>query len=448
MSLAVLSHNAAPAHRRCLGSSPKRRAMALPVTWAPLLAAASISSSHAQEALRSALSLDRTLEYQRRPVVNLQPAAMHLGPVGLNLSLYERTTFDDNVSLSGTDPRSDTSLAAGVRFGLSWQPSANSTIQFGSEMGYIGYLNKTRNGGLEVSPDSTLAYSLTTGDVTWTVYDQLEYSRQVSADSSLANLASLPRLSNTAGFRTSWRPTVWTLETGYSHNITFSDTEAYEYLNRSSEYFFGRVGRSLFEGTQVGVDASGNLTDYEISTQNNSHGFSVGAFAEWQVLRTLLLTARGGPSISYYPSASVGEGTSQLNSYYLGLEAAHQLTAYIHHSLSLNRDVQPGFSQGSTYVEQLKSSYQVSWAMTDWVSLSAFVAYETGSQPLQTVLPGDVLLTTAEKFTRTSFGPQVSWRLTRNCSANLSYSHGIRDSDLPGRSYRNNTVSLQLGYSL
>ena len=405
-----------------------------------------VNSTQAQEALRSALSLDRTLEQRSEDRLVLRPAGPHLGPLALTLGLYERTSYDDNVNLSQADTKSDTTVSVGIHLGVDGSVTETSALHFGTSVGYAHYLEGTRNGGLEVQPDSALTYQISLAEITLTLFDQLSYSRQVITEGALANLGTLPRMENTVGARISWAPGRWHLEQGYSHNSYSSDRSAFNYLNRSSEYLFLRAGWSLAESTQIGIESSGTSTSYQVAVENNNYNISVGPYAEWQIGSSVRLSLRGGPTFTVFDSNPSSSSNSTLDSYFLGFDGTHQLTEFVTHRLNLVRDVQAGLNQGSAYIEQLRVGYSVTWAMTPWVNLGASVAWETGRQPLAVALPGNLMAQAQEKFDRYTVGPQLSWQATDHFTLSLSYTLGVRHSSLAARDYRSHSMSLQLSY--
>ena len=401
----------------------------------------------AQEALRSVLALDRTLEQYQRAPVDLRPDQSHLGPVQLSLGLYTGIGADDNLNLSQVNPRSDIYLRAGLNLGFSWAPTGQSEVRFATGLGYVHYVDQTRNEGLQITPDSALTYAISLDEVTVTLFDQFNYTQDVNTDAAFANVTSLARLENTIGARVAWNPNQWTLQAGYSHNAYVASDAGSDYLNRSSEYFFGRGGWRFAEATGAGLETSYSVTAYRVAVRNSNHRASVGAYADWQLWPALKLTLRGGPSFAVFDSnRATGEG-STLSSYYMGLDAAHQLTDFFSHHIGLARDVQPGLNQGSAYIEQFTANYSISWALTRWIGLTASLTYENGSQPLPKILPGGFTVETLEEFNRCGSGLQASWQVTDHLTGSVNYQYWVRESNLPGRGYTDNSVSFNLAYT-
>ncbi len=185
--------------------------------------------------------------------------------------------------------------------------------------------------------------------------------RRWSTEAALSDLATFPHFDNTIGLRASWLPNQWLVEGGYSHNNYFSDSSSLSYLDRSSEYFFGRGAWRFAEVTQAGLEASASLTNYRQSSQNDSWSISLGPYAEWQITQSIYATLRGGPTLYMFESGGSSAQGSDLSSYYLGLQVNQQLTSYLSHHLGIQRDVSLGVNQGGDYIEQFVASYSVSY---------------------------------------------------------------------------------------
>ncbi len=430
-------------------SLPGRHSVPVPALSGVLTLLLGASPLHAQEALRSALLLDRSIEQRPPQAAGSAPVAEgpHLGPVGLTLSLYERASYEDNISLLERSPRPDTILGSGAKVGLDWAATERSSLRFGTEVGYIEYLRNRQNSGIEIQPDSALTYQVTASDLVVTLFDQLSYSRRVLTEGALANVTSLPRLNNTIGARLAWSPGRWSLEQSYSHNTFIAESKAFEYLNRSSDFLFLRAGWGFTEATRAGLEASATLTAYDVSKANDNHAISLGPFAELQILPTLRVTARGGPSRTYFDSSQAGAASATLRAYFLGGELTQQLTPFLSHTLNVTRDVQPGLYQGSSYIEELRTGYTVNWALTAWMTAGLSLFWESGKQPFPVQAAPNALILVPESYDRYGLGPSLGWRFTDHFSLNVGYAHTDRHSTLRGRGYQSNSTSLQLSYS-
>jgi hypothetical protein len=253
-------------------------------------------------------------------------------------------------------------------------------------------------------------------------------------------------LDNTAGLRAEWDPGKWTFQSGYSHTIYFSESASANYLNHSSEDFFFRGGRRFAEDTEFGVEASGSLTSYESSLQSDSQSVSFGGYADWQLRPAVQLTLRGGPTIYFFDSSGTNNPASTLNSYYVVGQVIHQLTDYITQTLNIERDVQLGLNQGSSYIEQLTANYSISWRLTQALTVGMNLDYESGNQPLPFSV-GPFILQRKENYNRYGGGLQLTWQATDKFSTTFSYTYWDRESNIAGRAYTENLVSLGATYT-
>ncbi len=414
------------------------------------MAVLAAGSAPAQEALRNSLAVDQTLAPQNE-VVNSGPDRPHLGPVQFSLNLYSSVELEDNINATEANPKSDAVLHNGFYTGLFWPATEQSDISLNAGIGYAHYLKYSQNDRLELAPNSALTWNLLLDDVTVALYDQFSYSQQVVTQGALSDLATFPVFDNTTGLRATWTPDQWLLSAGYSHDEYFSDLNSLAYLNRSSEYFFARGAWRFAENTQAGLEASASLTSYQIAVQSGNTSISVGPFVEWQITQAIHATLRGGPTFYLFDAQGSSSQSSVLNSYYLNLQLNQQLTDFVSHEFSLQREVSLGLNQGGNFLEQLTASYSLTWALTPRISLSASGTYEHGTQTFQSeliVAEGlAFLLNQTEVYDHYAVGPTVTWQATDKLSAKLSYNYYLRDSNLAGRGYRQNDLSLGLTYS-
>lgn len=441
-SLTRYNHSNRPSRSRCL--TRRKRPIGKPLS---ILLLALPAAARGQDALFSALSLDKSVSPQTNAIVDLSRAQSHIGPVQANTSAFVAMSYDDNINQAQFSPESDFIFSLGTTLDFIWPATDQSELRFGSGISYLNYLRSTQNSGLQITPDSALTYSVTIEDWQLTAFDQFSYQREVVTEAALANVTTLPRLNNTAGLRAEWDPGKWTLQTGYSHSDNISTgSAANDFLNYSSEYFFGRAGRRLAEQTEFGVEASGSLTSYESASQNDSQSASFGAYADWQLRPAIHLELRGGPTLYFFNKSSAGQQTSALNSYYLVVQVSHQINDYLSQSLNIERDVQLGLNPGSSYIEQLSIYYSPSWQLTHALAATFTVTYESGNQPLGSANP-PFIVSENENYSRYGGGFQFSWQANDRLRTNLSYSFWNRQSNIAGRAYTENLVSLGATYT-
>lgn len=411
-------------------------------------------SASAQEALISALSIDPSITPPQNEAVIWGPDQAFLGPVRTSFGVFAGGQYNDNINGSEDSPEGDTILSAGVNLGLLWPATDNSALRFGAAIGYLLYLKHPADSGLEIAPDSALTWRIGFGDAILSLYDQFSYLQQAVEEPALANVATLPRLDNTIGARLSWEPNQWLLEGGYSFDYFVSPSTIDNYLDRDSQYFYTRDAWRFAENTQAGIEASASLTDYLESTEGSVRSLSVGPYGQWQVTQATYATGRVGEVFNFFDSSGPGMPASSLSSYYFGVDINNTPADFLSDRISVTRETGLGVNPGSGYVEETTGTASFSLSITPRVSLDGSVTYQRGNQPLEsaTVNPYafgfPVLLqeTVKENFDYYGGGPTLTWRMTNKFSTRLNYSIWRRASNLPGRAFSQNIVTLNLNY--
>jgi hypothetical protein len=407
-------------------------------------------TAQAQDALRSAISLEPVIAPTQAAAVDLRPDRPHIGPVDFTLGVYTGLELNDNVNSSQVDPQSDLLLRGGVTTGLFWPATIQSELRFGASFGYVHYLRKSQYDHLEAAPDSALSWAIGFDDGTITFFDQFSYSQQVLAESAIAGYATFPRLNNTVGTRVDWLPGRWALEMGYSHNDFFSDSTQFEYLNSSSEYFFARGAWRFAETTQAGLEASSSFTSYQLKSQTGNYSVSFGPYTDWQITQSLHASLRGGPVIYVFDSQPTSSQGKTLDAYYIGFDVSHRLTDFLSHRIGIQRDVRQGLNHGGSYIQELVANYSVTLSLTQRISMSAGFTYEQGTQPFETPINtpfGTIFIQSIENYDRYGTTLSASWQATEKLSATLAYNHYLRDSNISGYGYTVNTLSLNVSFT-
>jgi len=384
----------------------------------------------AQEALRTAVAEDNA--YRTRNAAETRPADnLRAGPVNFAASMNYDLEWNDNVYLDPSGLESDFIQRPRADLHATWPATKDSQLTFGMGLGYEFYLDHSDLNRLLITPDSELAWDINWQDSVFTVYDNFQYSQDVISQGGLSGTAEYPRIENTAGLRNRWFPDRYIFELGFSHYNFIAQSSTYDYQNRSSEQMYGRAAYRVAEATHAGVESSGSLTYYESDSNRDNQSISVGPFVEWQVTRTLQVTARGG-YVTYLSTS-----TNELSSYYLGLKARHQLTDHYSHGLSVDREVRQGVNEGSEYNELLTIRYFGNWAFHRNLTLGGNFFYEHSKEPQYGV---------SEKYDRYGATTTLTWRMSKHFSTSLIYRFTDKNSNLADNDYQQNVITLSGRY--
>lgn len=391
----------------------------------------------AQDALRTAVRGDRSYEARNAPDYAPRDERMRIGPVNLSVGVSYGLEWNDNVNLTSANPESDLIHRPGMNLRAVWPATKESTLSVGVGIGYEKYMDNSDLDGLNISPDSELAWDISIEDWRITFHDHMSYSRDAISEASLSGTGEFPRFENTVGVRTHWRPNRYAFEAGYAHVNFISDSSGFDDLTHTSEQFFSRLAYHVAEVTRVGVEASGEITDYDSADRDDNQNVSVGPFVEWQLMRDLRVSLRGGFVTYFFDSGATTNQNSNLNTYYFALSVDHQLTDHISHGLSIVRSVRQGLNEGSDVTEDLVMRYNISWAFHRRASLSVSPYFERGTTARYGV---------EEVYDRFGADLGISYRLTNHLMANLGYRYTKRESNFAGNDYLQNSVTFSASY--
>jgi putative beta-barrel porin BBP2 len=406
------------------------------ITCASSILFVELGVAPAQEALRTALDADQAYRARNAPQAR-EAAQLRAGPVLFDASLSYSLQWRDNVQYVSSDSHDDYVHRIQANGHAFWPATKDSTLSLGLGVGYEAYMNNSDLNRAFVAPDSELAWDIPVKDFVFTLYDRFSYSEDVASQGALSGVSEFPRFENTAGLRARWYPNKYLFELGYAHYNFFATSSEFDYLERSSEQFFGRAGYRLTSATQIGLEASGSLNNYNDSTQQDNTSASVGPFIEWQITPAIQLGLRGGYVTYSYDKSALNRTTSDTSSYYFGFSANHQWTDHITHGVTASRDYQQGINQGSQAIELYTVQYHLTWAFHHRASISGNFLYEHGTEPL---------LGINQKYDRYGTGATLGYQIFRHLSSSLGYQFLTKDANSSSQDYDENTVTFNLTY--
>ena len=391
------------------------------------------ASLYSQQALTSAVEGDRA--YRSRSSPQTPPYdRLKAGPVTFDVGLAYALDWNDNIRYASSSLEDDFIHRPQLNLRAVWPAKEHSSLSFGVGIGYLKYMKNSDLDRFVVTPDSELAWDIRVKDCVFTLYDRFQYSQDVLSQGALSGTAEFPRIENTAGARGRWYLERYLFELGYGHYNFFAESSDYAYLNRSSELLFGRAAYRFAQATHAGVETSSSLTSYDPASRSDNTSVSVGPFVEWQITRAIRLSLRGGYVFYFFDPSQLDPQGHDLSSWYAGIEANHQLTKYVTHGLTASREASQGINLNSEFMELLSVRYFLSWAFYRHARFTGDFLYEHGSEP-QT-----------EEYDRFGFGAGLNYQLLRRLSAGVLYRLYNKDSDFNSFDYRQNGVTLSVGY--
>jgi len=401
----------------------------------------SAASLPAQDALQTAVQLDRS--YEQRATGRFLPPeeAIRTGPVTYAVTLGYGIEFNDNIFYQRHNREADWIHTPQATVRATWQPTRDSVLSIGTGVGYRKYMDHSDQDRFYVTPDTALFYDLPVRDWVITLYEQASYSQDVLSQGALSGVPEFSRFENTIGFRALWQPEQYVLAFGYAHYNFVSEGKRFSYLDRASEQVFLRLGYRWAELSQFGLEVSGALTRFSSDLRGDNRNLSAGPYVIWQITEATHLTLRGGTTYYEFDADAFTPRDRTLNSWYLGLDVRNRLTDYLVHSLSVQRLVQQGVNRGpgyfSDFIEILSAQYRATWAFHEQGTAGLDLLYEHSSEPRGGI---------DETYDRYGIGLSTRWQFTRRLFATLAYRFTLKDSDSDIFDYRMNLASLRLDY--
>jgi len=396
----------------------------------------------AQDALRSALESDAAARLRNEPVVGPSTNVLRWGAATFDIGLSYSLEATDNSTFVETDRSKDLIQRPLLTLGVRVQISPRARLDFRTGVGYEDYIDNSVEDTFFI-PGSELALDVRVGNAVVTFFDRFHYSQEVAERGALSGVGSFPELENVVGLRSVWNFDRWVYQAGYSHLNVFMigdsgrGTEDFSFLERAEEQFFGRVGYNFENPVVLGIEATGNLADYEAEVQRDYYTVSAGPYLTWTAADALVIALRGGVAYTVFSGTNGFSEEEDLTSYYAGVDIDHRLTDHIRYGFSATHNIEPGISLESDYIETTRLELDIEWRMTRSLILGSLIFGEAAEEV------GDA---ETEQYRRFGISIGPIYHVSRHFSFFGRYAFTLKDSDLEERSYRENRATIGVTY--
>lgn len=345
--------------------------------------------------------------------------------------------YYDNLNLSEDKPVEDMYISPMLGVGFLWQLSQNTSLQFDMGVGYRWYLNNPSVNMINMAPNSRLDYRIRIKDLLeLSLYDRFTVIGDAIGLPDAAgqqNIQNFQRFNNTTGITANWNLVRQvSLQNGYSFTMDRSMSGTFKNLDRNDHSFFTGVfsPTHFWPALTVGMNGSYSITDYLQRQQNNSHSWTIGPVAQLQLTRSIFLDASVGYSVSNFDNSGSIQDTSDFKGITYQGGIRHQVNRVMNHQLRAGRSVSLGFS--SNYTKTDFYQYSVTLEMIRKLKIDTSFSYE---QVNVSGIPG-------EDAQRYIFYLGTGYAFAKNWNAAIAYQYAQRESDVLGRSYKQNRVTL------
>ncbi len=401
-----------------------------------LLCAPGVTRS--QDAVRPSLAGEASSEARRQDIEHI-PYNLLVGPIRFRFSATMGIEYNDNISLAQHDEKQDDLIfRPQVNFNAVWPITQLNTLRFDIGIGYSAYVQHSGNNtnGILVTPGSQLAFDIFVGDFRINIHDRMSVQQDPITQPQLNNTADYGRFENTAGISVLWDLNKVLLTIGYDHYNFVATNSAFDYLNRNAEILSGSLSVAATNTTNVGVEGNGVFTYYDQMVLNDARTFSGGGFVETQLSSYLRVRGAAGYQWMNFDNNGLVADQNDLSDYYANVLITHRLNATLSQSVAAGHESQLGVN--SNYIALNYIRHTITWNIIRNTLLTTEFFYEDANDS------GGFF---DEHFSRVGAAGTVGFQLTPHVTLGLRYQYTQKDSNVPGRNYIQNRVSVDGTYS-
>jgi hypothetical protein len=417
------------------------------VNWADAvlaLLAGSQMAARGQEAVRMSIASEQAAEAQHKAATSVGYYNLQLGPTAWNFGAGLGMQYDSNVYLTEDNPQGDFIFSPQISTRMVWSVSDQNSINLALGGGYQAYVENPKLDRFFITPNSVLSFDLYAGDFKIDLHDRFSITENTYQDPTVVGSGDYSQLQNALGVATVWDLNKGIVNFGYDHvnydslnggNSQSSGGQPSGY----SEVLSTSAGYALKPGMLLGVELGGSLITYTTTTTNtpysNANQWNVGGFYDAPLTEYIHVTAHAGYT-DYLPESSGATTTiSDFPGMYGQLDITHRVNQYVAYTLSVGRTLNLAYYGGT--IDRYFAHWQANWQILQKLTLGTSFSYEQGSE----------LSSGGETYTQYGPGISLSRAITAKLTTSLTYQYYWRDSNLAGRNYTLQIVSLNLNYT-
>jgi len=391
----------------------------------------------AQDAVRPSLAGEAAAEARRQSIEQI-PYNLLLGPVRFRFSITTGVEYNDNINLAERNKQDDIIFRPQFNINAIWPVTQLNTLRLDLGMGYSFYVNHPENdtNGVLISPGSQLAFDIFVQDFRINIHDRFSLQQDPTDEIQLSNVVDYGRFENTFGVSVLWDLNKAVLTFGYDHYTYISTTDTFSYLDRNAEILSFSAYFALTSSTGAGLETSAVYSYYNESVLNDAISYSVGPFVETQLTNYLKLRASVGYQMIDSDNNGLVSDPNNGSDYYAYLLLSHRVNSALTHSISAGHESQLGVNSNFVVVTYVR--HTATWNIINNVLLATELFYEDGDDS------GGI---TSEHIQRYGGAATLGYQLTPHVTLGLRYQYTQKQSDQPGRDYKQNRVAFDATYS-
>jgi len=395
------------------------------------------TAARGQEAVRMSLASADAAAARRRAASTLGYYNLRVGPTAWRFGAGLSLEYSDNVVLEEQDQQGDLILRPQINTEMLWPITDKNAVTLNVGVGYSAYLLNPELNRIYITPGSELSFDLYIGDFWINLHDRFSISENSYQDPTVTGTGNYSRLENALGVAATWDLNKVIARGGYDHvNYTGLTGNAGQ-PDGESELISASFGYALKPGMLTGIEAGGGLLSYSGSNTifTTAKQWNAGVFFESQVSQYIHFRGSVGYTDYIPEDAGVTNSFGDLTGVYAQMEIQHRVNQFMDYTLSGGRTISFAFYGGA--VDLIYARLAANWKIVQKVGLGTVLSYEHG---LQGSLSG-------ETFDRYGGSVSLSRAITTKSSGSLAYQIYWRTSDVAGRDYLNNVITLNFSYT-
>lgn len=394
-----------------------------------------------------------------RPVTASEAAAADdqynfaMGPIRFALAVGFGIEWNDNITLSEDDRKSDFIFRPLLNVDAAWRFSELNSLRFSFGASYAKYLEHSEydTSGILLSPNSELELGFAIGVFQFTVRDRFSYQEDTYDVPQLSNVARYRRWENQIGIKMDWPVNEYfTFTTGYDHYNLWTRDDEFSSEQRAIDTFFITPTYLVAPGLKVGLNAAWSFIDFDTDERQDGDSFLIGPLIQWQISDVLEMFLEAGYQRLNFDGTSefddefftdlsdeeraLFRDSDDTDTYYVKFELAHSPNDLFSHRLLASKTAEIGF--GSNYYDLYHVEYAANWKGirdTEIGPVLFYEWYETSGEP-------------NEEAWRIGAAFGIRHHLTNSITLGLDYRFLLKDSNLEDASYYQNLVFLSAYY--
>lgn len=346
--------------------------------------------------------------------------------------------YNDNINLSETDDQSDVIIRPQFNIDAIWPVTQLNTLKLDLGVGYSFYLEhpNANTNGVFIQPGSQIAFDIFIQDFRINLHDRFLLQQDPVDQLQLSNVVDYGRFENTAGISVLWDLNKAVLTFGYDHYTFVSTTDTFSYLDRNAEELNFSAYFALTSTTGAGLETAAVYNYYSQEFLNNSVALIVGPFVETQISNYIKLRAAAGYQLIDFDSGGGVDDSSDASNPYINIVLSHRINAAVTQTISAGHEAQLGVNSNFIVLNYVR--HTATWNIINGLLIGTEFFYESGDDS------GGIF---SENIQRYGGAATLGYQLTPHVTLGLRYQYIQKQSDQPGRDYKQNSVSLAGTYS-